>query len=314
VVTRLAPAAANLTHVMTALSARLGLNVHRDQWPTIPLLKSYEAAGFGWVQVHTPPRPMLADRERCRRHARALRAALSPSGLRLLIHGPDDLSAGTLEHDRAFDGLMDYAAEAGAELVVYHGLNHPVPAGSAAAQDLRERIAAEERSLQRFAARAEILGVTFAIENLAPMYPVPPVAPRVCHDPLAVRDLVRRLCSPSMGMLLDLGHAHITASLRGESAERVVQAVLDDVVLFHVHDNLGARRHDLGAPGVDPLKLDLHLPPGAGCLPWDRLAPMIAAHAAPLMLEVERSHGAAPAALAAGTTALLQRTVTSAAP
>jgi hypothetical protein len=34
---------------------------------------------------------------------------------------------------------------------------------------------------------------------------------------------------------------------------------------------------------------------------------MIAAHHAPLMLEVERSHGAAPAALAASTTALLQR-------
>ena len=29
-----------------------------------------------WLQVHTPPAPMLADRARCRRHARALRAAL----------------------------------------------------------------------------------------------------------------------------------------------------------------------------------------------------------------------------------------------
>jgi sugar phosphate isomerase/epimerase len=299
--------------VTTELGARLGLNVHRDHWPTTPLLKSYEAAGFAWVQVHTPPRPMLADRERCRRHARALRAALAPCGLRLLLHGPDDLSAGTLEHDRAFDGLMDYAAEAGAELVVYHGLNFPRAAGSSAAERLRERVAAEERSLQRFASRAETLGITFAIENLAPMYPVPPIAPRVCHDPLAVADLVRRLGSPSMGMLLDLGHAHITASLRGESAEGALAAVLADVVLFHVHDNLGARRHDLGAPGVDPLKLDLHLPPGAGCVPWDRLAPTIAGHRAPLMLEVERSHGAAPADLAAGTTALLQRAAASAA-
>jgi sugar phosphate isomerase/epimerase len=296
---------------MTELGARLGLNVHRDQWPTTALAASFEEAGFAWVQVHTPPRPMLADRERCRRHARALRAALSPCGLRLLLHGPDDLSVGTLEHDRAFDGLMDYAAEAGAELVVYHGLNFARAEGSAAAARLSERTTAEERSLQRFAARAETLGVVIAVENLAPMYPVPPVAPRVCHDPLAVRDLVRRLGSPAVGMLLDLGHAHLTASLRGESAERTVRAVLDDVVLFHVHDNLGARRHDLDAPGVDPLKLDLHLPPGAGCLPWDRLGPMIAAHDAPLMLEVERSPGAAPAALAARTTALLQRTAAS---
>jgi sugar phosphate isomerase/epimerase len=288
--------------VTIELGTRLGLNVHRDQWPTAPLLDSYESSGFSWVQVHTPPRPMLADRERCRSHARALRAALAPYGLRLLLHGPDDLSVGTLEHDRAFDGLMDYAAEAGAELVVYHGLAFPV--GDSAPTGLRA--AAEEQSLQRFSARAEALGLTIAIENLAPVYPTP-APPRICHDPLAVRDLVRRLASPAMGMLLDVGHAHLSANLRGESAERAVRAVLDDVVLFHVHDNLGARRHDLGAPGVDPLKLDLHLPPGAGCLPWDRLGPLLADHHAPLMLEVERSHGVAPAALATGAAALLRR-------
>jgi hypothetical protein len=65
--------------VTIELGTRLGLNVHRDQWPTAPLLDSYESAGFAWVQVHTPPRPMLADRERSRNHARALRAALASS-------------------------------------------------------------------------------------------------------------------------------------------------------------------------------------------------------------------------------------------
>jgi hypothetical protein len=44
----------------------------------------------------------------------------------------------------------------------------------------------------------------------------------------------------------------------------VVAAVAADVVLFHVHDNLGVRRRDIDAPGIDPLKLDLHLPPGRG--------------------------------------------------
>src|SRR3954447_17643219 len=293
--------------VTIELGTRLGLNVHRDQWPTSPLLDSYESAGVACVQVHTPPRPMLADQARCRRHARALRAALAPHGLRLLLHGPDDLSAGTIEHDRAFDGLMDYAAEAGAELVVYHGLNCAVADGAAAGARLRERAAAEARSLQRFAARAQALAVTIAVENLAPVHPSPPEPPRVCHDPVAVRDLVRRIGSPAVGMLLDVGHAHLTASLKGDSPERAVRAVLDDVVLFHVHDNLGARRHDLAAPGVDPLRLDLHLPPGAGCRPGDRLGPLLAAHRAPLMLEVERSHGASPRALAAAATALLRR-------
>jgi sugar phosphate isomerase/epimerase len=286
--------------VTIELGTRLGLNVHRDQWLTAPLLDSYESSGFSWVQVHTPPRPMLADRERCRSHARALRAALTPHGLRLVLHGPDDLSVVSIERDRAFGGLVDYAVEAGAELIVYHGLNFPV------GQEGEAQAAIEEAALRRHARRAEGLGLTIAVENLAPVYPTP-TPPRICHDPLAVRDLVRRLASPAMGMLLDVGHAHLSASLLGEGAERAVRAVLDDVVLFHVHDNLGARRHDLGAPGVDPLKLDLHLPPGAGCLPWDRLGPLLADHHAPLMLEVERSHGVAPAALATGAAALLRR-------
>jgi sugar phosphate isomerase/epimerase len=291
--------------VTNELGTRLGLNVHRDQWPTAALLDSYGSAGFSWVQVHTPPRPMLADRERGRRHARALRAALAPHGLRLLLHGPDDLSAGAIEHDRAFDGLMDYAAEAGAELVVNHAMNFPVAEGGAATARLRERLAAEERSLRRLAQRAEALGLVLALENLAPTHPSRTA--QASYDVLAVRDLVRRLGSPAAGLLLDVGHAHLVASLRGESAERVVRDALGDVVLFGLHDNLGARRHDLGAPGVDPLRLDLHLPPGAGCLPWDRLGPLLAGHAAPLMLAVERSHGATPVALAEGTAALLRR-------
>ena len=66
---------------------------------------------------------MLADRARCRRHARALRSALDTSALRLVLHAPDDLSAGTADTDRAFAGLLDYAVEARAELIAYHGMN-----------------------------------------------------------------------------------------------------------------------------------------------------------------------------------------------
>lgn len=285
------------------LQGRLGVNVHRDRWPTTATLKAAEAAGFAWIQVHTPPRAMLADREHLRRHARALRAALAPTGLRLLLHGPDDLTAGSLEHDRAFEGLLDHAHECGAELVVYHGLNHLDVDGAAAAR-VGERVAAERRSLRRLASRAEALAITIAAENLAPVYPGPP---RLCHDPVAVRDFVREIGSPRVGMLLDLGHAHITNGIRGTEMAAILRAVTADVVLFHVHDNLGVRRHDLSAPGVDPLRLDLHLAPGAGSLPWDTVAETLRTHSAPLMLEVEPSHRPELLSLANVTSQLLAR-------
>jgi sugar phosphate isomerase/epimerase len=280
--------------------ARLGLNVHRDAWPTTAVLAAYEAAGFAWVQVHTPPRAMLSERRQGLRHARALRTALDGTGLRLLVHAPDDLSAGTIEHDRAFDGLLDYAAAAGAELIAYHGLNFAEADGPAAAR-LRERAQLEERSLIPLLQRAHSLGITVAIENLAPLYPG---QARRCHDPLAVRDLVRRLDSPAAGMLLDLGHLHITTDATRSDIAAIFAACAADVVLFHAHDNLGCRR-GVDAPSIDPLKLDLHLPPGRGSLPWARIAGMVAAHPAPVMLEVLPSQRPALDVLAARTARLL---------
>jgi sugar phosphate isomerase/epimerase len=267
------------------MDERLGLNLHRDGWPTARSLTAFEEAGLRWLQVHVPPRAMLADRGRCRRHARALRSVLRTSSLRLVLHAPDDLSAGTSEHDRAFGGMLDYAAEVGAELIAYHGLNFADAEGPARAR-IRERAQLEESSLRGLLQRAHTLGVTIAIENLAPVHPAPP---RVCHDPIAVRDLVRRLDSPAAGMLLDVGHLHITADASHTDIAAIALAVAPDVVLFHVHDNFGVRRHDLDVPGIDPLKLDLHLPPGRGCVPWSRLALVLGDHRAPLMMEVELS-------------------------
>jgi sugar phosphate isomerase/epimerase len=277
------------------IDGRLGLNVPRETWPTTPLLKGYEAAGFAWVQVHTPPLQMLAEREPSRRHARALRAALEPTGLRLLLHGPDDLSVGTDLHDRAFGGLLDYAAESGAELVVYHGMNFRSAEDSLSARALAERLELEEAALARFAPTAARHDVRICVENLAPVYPGPP---RVCHDPREVADLVRRLDDPAIAMLFDAGHAHISAALRRTDVARLLEAVHDVIGLFHIHDNLGARRHDVQAPGVDPLRLDLHLPPGNGTLPWVRVADALRAIDAPLMLEIGAGQRLEPLVLA----------------
>ena len=111
------------------------------------MLKGLEAAGFTWVQVHAPPRQMLCDRERLLRHAGALRATMETSSLNLVLHAPDDLSAGEPAHDRALDGLLDYAAATGARQVVYHGANLPVADGGEAAARVRRRAAAEEASV-----------------------------------------------------------------------------------------------------------------------------------------------------------------------
>jgi sugar phosphate isomerase/epimerase len=260
---------------------RLGLAVPNEWWPSSPLLKSFEAGGFAFTQVASPPAPVLSDARQLSRHARYALEGLETTGLRAVVHAPRHLLAGVAASDRALEGLLAYAVETGAELVVYHA--HALP-DEPASQDL---LLAETRSLARLAGRAERLGVTIAVENLAPVYPGPE---RLSHTPMTLRTLVHRIGSERLGLCLDVGHANIVADLKHTTLEQLIRPVLDSVVLFHVHDNLGAR-WDRDAPaGLDPLRLDLHLPPGRGTLPWAEVAPLLAIQPAPLLLEVHPPH------------------------
>src|SRR5882757_72053 len=103
------------------LGDRLGLDQPSGWWPAPARLKSYEAAGFRYLQVRSPPSALLRDKGLSSVHARALRANLDLTGLHLILHAPDDLLAGTRSGDRALEGALRYAAAAGAGLIVYHG-------------------------------------------------------------------------------------------------------------------------------------------------------------------------------------------------
>jgi sugar phosphate isomerase/epimerase len=277
---------------------RLGIDHPAGWWPVTSQLKAYEAAGFTYVQVRTPPRSVLADAQLTFEHARALRENLALTSLRLVLHAPDDLLAGDPEHDLQLAGAIRYAQVSGAELLVYHGAR--VPLGR---PGVRQRLIDEERSLRRLLRVLDQSTVRLAIENLAPVYDH---AEYVSHNPSAVRDLVCRLDSEQVGMCLDVGHAHIVASLAGCSLVELIEQVLGEVIVFHVHDNLGARRGERGSGSIEPVRLDLHLSPGAGTLPWDAVAPLLASHTAPLQLEVHAAQRPAPATLAVLTQEILR--------
>jgi sugar phosphate isomerase/epimerase len=269
---------------------RLGLDQPPGWWPAVPRLKSYEAAGFRHLQVLVGARELLCDERLLVTHANALRDSVGLTGLALIIHAPGELMAGTRDHDAQLRGALRYAAVAGAEMLVYHGLRIGVEH-----RQRRRRLALEERSLRRLADLAGELGVPIAIENLAPSYPG---CELVAHCPRAVAELVRRLDSRHVGMCLDVGHAHIVAGYAGRELLELIEPVLGRVILFHVHDNFGARPAAARAGGIEPVRLDLHLAPGAGSVPWESLGSVLGAHSAPICLEVQASNRPPPATLA----------------
>lgn len=261
------------------LAGRLGLTVPHEWWPSGHLLKSFEAAGFSYAQIDAPPASVLRDARLLTRHAVALNDSLRTTGLRPVLHSPAGLRLGREGDDRAMDGLISYAAEIGASQVVYHAL--ALPDEPASEGPLRSEVTALTRAVRR----AEDLNLRIAVENLCPLYPGPEP---LSANPMSLRGLANRLGSDGVALCLDLGHAHVAAELRRTSLERLIEPVLDVVSLFHVHDNFGARRGTGPRPalGVDPLRLDLHLPPGRGTLPWHDVGPLIATHRAPVILEV----------------------------
>jgi len=265
--------------VFSALDGRFGLTVPHEWWPSAHLLKSFEAAGFSHVQVDGPPPSVLGDSRLVARHAGALRDSLATTGLSLIVHSPSGLRLGTPEGDRAMDGLVDYVAESQAEQLVYHALALPDEHLS------EDPLRLEMRSLRAAVRRAELNGFVIAIENLAPLFPGPET---ISASPMSLRSAVRRLSSEGVGVCLDIGHAHIAAELRHTSLELLIEPVLDVVTLIHAHDNFGARQSVASgrALGVDPLRLDLHLPPGRGNLPWHEVAPLVLRSNAPVILEV----------------------------
>ena len=109
-----------------------------------------------------------------------------------------------------------------------------------------------------------------------------------------LRTIALRVNSPAIGVCLDVGHAHLVAALRRTELAELIEPVLDRTAVFHLHDNLGARRHGEPRPELDPVRLDLHLPLGRGSADWTRIAPLLdRAPRAPLLLEV---HPPRPAA------------------
>src|SRR5262245_743760 len=90
----------------TDLGARLGLTVPHEWWPAPALVKSFEAAGFGWIQVDAPPAPLLAVAKHRATHAAALANCLGATALEPIVHAPAGLRLGERDTDEAFAGLL----------------------------------------------------------------------------------------------------------------------------------------------------------------------------------------------------------------
>jgi sugar phosphate isomerase/epimerase len=131
-----------------------------------------------------------------------------------------------------------FAAKIGAKIVIIHPGRLPKDYPQMYLKNSRINLLTSLNVMARMAGR---MGVMLAIEN-SPRGR----AHRLVANPQEHLHILRRLGSPHLGALLDIGHAHTW----GLDLRDYIRSLADYILLFHLHDNRG--------------KTDEHLPLGRG--------------------------------------------------
>jgi sugar phosphate isomerase/epimerase len=157
-----------------------------------------------------------------------------------------------------------FAAKIGAKIVIIHPGRLPKDYPSVYLKNSRINLLTSLNIMARIAGR---IGVVLAIEN-SPRGR----AHRLVATPQEQLYILKRLGSPNLGALLDLGHAHTW----GLDLQEYIRSLAEYTILFHLHDNRGED--------------DEHLPLGKGTIDLRRVGEEIqkAGKCFPLILSMRR--------------------------
>ena len=203
--------------------------------------------------------------------------SLMEAGLAYTVHAPlevnlMDLSTHGLQRD-VLDASLRFAKEIGAEVVVCHAGQR---IGTRDARySMGDQLSAERAALREAGALAESLGLSIAVENY---YPERPILRGAVYDysvwPSRLAEQISAVDHPAVGICLDVGHAALAADFFGFDFIEECAAIAPLVRHVHLHDNL-QRTNLTGEPQVSEHTAfglgDLHLPPGRGTIPLERL-------------------------------------------
>lgn len=183
--------------------------------------------------------------------AEPLRRAIENEGLAIWsTHGPwggQTIQAGRVDladtnprlREESLVDLMhaaDWATQLGASVMVVH------PGGLSDPTDLERRTDHLRESVARLAEHAWPGGLKIGVENMPKgVFPGSRMAD--------LAEIVRDIDHPGVGLVLDTGHARISADVVQET-----HAARGLLISTHVHDNAG--------------RADSHLPPGEGSIDW----------------------------------------------
>ena len=262
----------------------IGINGHPSMWNgNLKLFEDslafFESTGFTHIEI--PPHGLdiimggKINRERLER----IRGIVQRFNLNYTVHAPDFLNlmdtVNSELHRSVFDASLEFTAEIGGKLLVYHAGR--VPAEYAEDEVLIEELKAKERELLReFSDLASRSNILIGVEN-----------PNVDSDIVFGKiytygafidklvDQVSKIARPNVGITFDFGHARVASTHFGFDYFSSIELASPYINSLHVYDSFGRPNNvDRELPYMFQLIYglgDLHLPPGWGDLPLGKI-------------------------------------------
>ena len=249
-------------------------------------LACFEEVGFDYVEIPVDGVDGVVGGELNLKSMEKVKEALRKHHLKATIHcpGPLNLREGDFElNQKVFKSSIEFASELEAEILVYHGGNFKrARQRSQRHQDLArlKEIKALE-SLSDFGAER---GVRICVENGAD----------------SLEELVRivgKVNRKNVGITRDFGHAFLFYSSCGKEGRFLesIEKVAPYLKHVHIHDNFGRVTSgfvldSLNSPYIDRLPFgegDLHMPPGMGKIPYDKIISLIEGYGGVAMMEID---------------------------
>jgi sugar phosphate isomerase/epimerase len=314
----------------------IGINAHSPRLDgSLEVLEHdlalFQRVGFDYAEIPVHGVDAILNGRLNLRQVRRIKEVLANFDLRYTVHCSDWLNLMTVEelplHKRIFGANIDFTAEIGAEILVYHSgqveLGNEYLGSAAFTEDLlslphrvlvEERKRREQETLAELAELAKEKGVVICVENATPRIDeealwemarrlrVKGVDPfrRIAPDKdFAIYNYgggidrlveqVKGVDKENVGITFDFGHAYIASRYYCFDFLESIELARPLIKHVHIHD-------DFGKPaGLDRRQImllsqgkgDLHMPIGWGEIPYREVFSRLDGYEGVLMLELE---------------------------
>jgi len=244
-------------------------------------LAHFKKIGFDYVEIPVDGVDGVINGKLNLENVKRVKEALSKYNLRATVHSPNTPNLRKDNFDlqkEVFQSSIEFAWELEAKVLVYHGGNFKRRKQEG---ELRNLVSEREiRALKTLGELAGKRGIQICLENGASSI-----------EELVT--MVRKVNLENVGITYDFGHAFLYYSRHGGEKKFLasIKEALPYLKHIHIHDNFGrANMTSQGTPYINRLPFgegDLHMPPGMGTIPYEKIFPLLREYKGIAMVEID---------------------------